>query len=269
MPFLLLLVLAVGLTGRTLHLVFAASLVAIGLGLMTSRWIVRPIRRLNAAAQAVADGRLDQTVEVEGVGELAELASSFNRMTAQLRGSSRELEARLEKRTAELEQARQAIQEASKGSPEPDDAKPATDPPAEKPARRRSSSKKPATRSSKKKKARRRSGKSRKRASSASGDGLEMAEPVRNFVQGLPAKVAELRSALLESDWKTFDDAVHRLAGTTSEHGLNAVFEATEALEGAAAVRDAGGAMPLLERLEATVNRTLESISERRRPVRR
>ncbi len=95
-------------------------------------------------------------------------------------------------------------------------------------------------------------------ANRGSGGGEELAELVRTFVRGLPAKVSGLRTALLASDWETFDAAVHQLAGTAGSYGLDDVFQAAEALEGAAAVRDAGGATPLLARLAAAVSQAVE-----------
>ncbi len=92
------------------------------------------------------------------------------------------------------------------------------------------------------------------------GDDAEFTKLVRTFVKSLPAKVSGLRTALLASDWKTFDAAVHQLAGTAGSYRLDDVFEAAEALEGAAAVRDAGGATPLLDRLVTAVNQALESV---------
>ncbi len=92
------------------------------------------------------------------------------------------------------------------------------------------------------------------------GDDPELAELVQAFVRGLPAKVSGLRAALQAADWKTFDAAVHQLAGTAGSYGLDDVFQAAEALEGAAAVRDVGGATPLLDRLVATVSQAVESV---------
>ncbi len=93
---------------------------------------------------------------------------------------------------------------------------------------------------------------------SAAGAG-DAAELVQAFVHGLPAKVSDLRAALSASDWKTFDAAVRRLAGTAGSYGLDEVYQAAEALEGAAAVRDAGGAKPLLDRLTAAVSQAVRA----------
>jgi signal transduction histidine kinase/FixJ family two-component response regulator len=86
----------------------------------TSRWITRPIRRLSAASSAIAAGDLDQTVKVQGVGELSALAQSFNSMAEQLKASfttleqtNERLEQRVEERTIELQAAKEAADAAN------------------------------------------------------------------------------------------------------------------------------------------------------------
>lgn len=53
-------------------------------GLLLSGAISRPLRRLTAAAGAVAEGELDQQVPVETEDELGRLSRAFNEMTARL-----------------------------------------------------------------------------------------------------------------------------------------------------------------------------------------
>ncbi|WP_198525109.1 PAS domain S-box protein [Kamptonema formosum] len=72
-------------TRTTIVLCGAALLVAILLGVLTSRWIVQPIHRLNAAAIALSRGDWNQTVPVDREDELGVLAETFNKMTRQLR----------------------------------------------------------------------------------------------------------------------------------------------------------------------------------------
>jgi PAS domain S-box-containing protein len=78
-------------------------------GVPISRWIARQILQLSRASEALAAGKLDQTVHTKGIAELETLAHSFNRMAEQLRGSFAELEQtnemleqRVEDRTASL-----------------------------------------------------------------------------------------------------------------------------------------------------------------------
>jgi signal transduction histidine kinase len=65
-----------------------ASLVALLLGVFLSRTLTRPIRELTEATHAVADGELGKQVSVRSKDEMGELASSFNKMSADLARSS-------------------------------------------------------------------------------------------------------------------------------------------------------------------------------------
>ena len=68
-----------------------AALVALLLGIFLSRTISRPIRELTRATHAIAQGDLQQTVNVHSQDELGELATAFNKMSAEL---SRSINAR-------------------------------------------------------------------------------------------------------------------------------------------------------------------------------
>ncbi len=94
---------------NTTILVIGALVVAIGVGIVTTRVIVRPLLRLSHASQEVAKGNLNQKVYTSSIGEIATLADSFNSMTGQLKESvealrlaNEQLESRVEQRTAEL-----------------------------------------------------------------------------------------------------------------------------------------------------------------------
>ncbi|BAZ01133.1 Cache sensor hybrid histidine kinase [Tolypothrix tenuis PCC 7101] len=107
-------------TQTTILLCIGALGVATVLGFLTSRWIARPILRLNQASQAMALGDLDQTVKDGNIQEFNILAHSFNHMAGQLHDSftaleksNAELEARVEERTAQLQQAKQAAEAAN------------------------------------------------------------------------------------------------------------------------------------------------------------
>lgn len=96
-------------TRLTLLLSVFAGFASIAIGILTTRWVIRPILRLNAAARAMATGQLDQTVPIQTNDELGELAASFNRMAEQLRTSftalantNQKLELRVRQRTASL-----------------------------------------------------------------------------------------------------------------------------------------------------------------------
>ena len=104
-------------TRTSILLCIAALAIASVVGILTARWITRPIHRLNAASEAMASGDLEQTVEESGIQELNRLARSFNYMAGQLREtfaalakSNEDLEDRVDQRTAELKQAMTELQ---------------------------------------------------------------------------------------------------------------------------------------------------------------
>lgn len=72
---------------NTILLCILAMLVAILLGSHTARWITRPILQINRAAKRLAIGEWDQRIPVNRQDEIAELATSFNQMAAQLKQS--------------------------------------------------------------------------------------------------------------------------------------------------------------------------------------
>jgi signal transduction histidine kinase/CheY-like chemotaxis protein len=126
-------------TQTTFMLCVAALLVAIFLGLVTSRKITQPILRLGQASAAIAQGDFEQTVEVKGITELGVLSRAFNTMAQQLRASfadlaqtnqtldrvnqeleqtNNELEIRVDQRTAELQHAKGLAEQANRAKSE-------------------------------------------------------------------------------------------------------------------------------------------------------
>ena len=104
-------------TRNTIALCGAALVLSTLLGLIASRRLTNPLVRLSQASQAIASGDLDQSVAVEGFGELRLLSQSFNQMATQLRESfteletvNKELEQRVAKRTATLYEEGQALE---------------------------------------------------------------------------------------------------------------------------------------------------------------
>lgn len=59
-------------------------LVAVGMGFFLSRGLVKPIRRLTNASEALARGELEQQVPVTSKDELGQLTATFNQMSADL-----------------------------------------------------------------------------------------------------------------------------------------------------------------------------------------
>ena len=81
-------------TRTTQILCIAALIIAIIICIFTTRWIVMPIMRLNAAAKALAEGKWQQNVDLERTDEVGELAKSFNSMAQQLQASFNILKAK-------------------------------------------------------------------------------------------------------------------------------------------------------------------------------
>ncbi|MEC4804790.1 MAG: ATP-binding protein [Jaaginema sp. PMC 1079.18] len=101
---------------HTVLLCAIALMIAIAIGILTSRWIAKPILKINQASTAMAKGNLQQTVAPSSIRELDSLTASFNQMASHLQESfvalaeSRDnLEVRVVERTAELEATLQEL----------------------------------------------------------------------------------------------------------------------------------------------------------------
>lgn len=68
-----------------------ALLLAVVLALMAARQVLRPVRQLRGAATAMAQGRFDTRLAVNGTDELADLAQTFNETASALDESVSEL----------------------------------------------------------------------------------------------------------------------------------------------------------------------------------
>ena len=67
----------------TAMLCLMALLLATGIGLLTASWLVRPIQKITAAADALAQGSWQQPIPNAFSGELTLLARAFNQMSTQ------------------------------------------------------------------------------------------------------------------------------------------------------------------------------------------
>lgn len=80
------------ITQTSIWMALVALLLGILGGVLTSRWVIRPIRQLNGAAKSLAQGQWEQSIEIQRNDELGQLANSFRSMAEQLKESFRILE---------------------------------------------------------------------------------------------------------------------------------------------------------------------------------
>jgi signal transduction histidine kinase len=99
---------------RTSGILAGGILLAVFAGYLTARRMTAPIRSLSAGASRIADGDLDQEIEIKTGDEFEDLAAQFNSMTARLRESYATLERRVEERTDELRQVNEQLAVASR-----------------------------------------------------------------------------------------------------------------------------------------------------------
>ena len=83
------------------------SLVAVGLmtslGYLAANRIVKPVRRLQAAAQAIGRGELRQPIDIQTGDEIQDLADEFNRMNRQLEAAFAGLTDQVTSKTQQVE----------------------------------------------------------------------------------------------------------------------------------------------------------------------
>ncbi|HBB32178.1 MAG TPA: hypothetical protein DDZ80_17685 [Cyanobacteria bacterium UBA8803] len=108
-------------TQTTILLCIAAFIVATGIGIITARWITKPILHLNTAAQEIALGEWDKTLDIKRSDEVGQLAKTFNQMAAQLQESfvalqesERTLENQVVQRTAALRESEATLKAAQR-----------------------------------------------------------------------------------------------------------------------------------------------------------
>ena len=99
-------------TRNTWWLLTGTLPLAIAIGFLTSRWVTKPIMRLNTAAKNVATGKWDRPLEIRRWDEVGQLANSFNFMAAQLQqafADQKSLNEALAQRESQLKQFIEAI----------------------------------------------------------------------------------------------------------------------------------------------------------------
>ncbi|MEH2083391.1 MAG: ATP-binding protein [Nostoc sp.] len=81
-------------THITILLCIVAFLVATRIGILTARWVIKPILQLNRSAKKIAQGEWEETPDIQRSDEMGELAKSFETMAKQLQASFNALEAK-------------------------------------------------------------------------------------------------------------------------------------------------------------------------------
>lgn len=71
----------------TLLVCLFALVIAVLIGILTARWVTKPILELNTTVKALASGEWNRPVQVQRFDEVGELAQSFNSMAARLHQS--------------------------------------------------------------------------------------------------------------------------------------------------------------------------------------
>jgi signal transduction histidine kinase/CheY-like chemotaxis protein len=100
-------------TKQTILLCILALVLVMIVGILTARWVTKPILKLNKAAKDIAERKLNQTIDIQQTVELGELANSFNTMARQLNELFTNLEEKVEQRTTELAIAKEKAEVAN------------------------------------------------------------------------------------------------------------------------------------------------------------
>ena len=95
---------------RSLVIATTVLLIAVAIGLVTSRRITTPLREVTEAAEAVAESRPHVHVEIDRDDEIGSLADSFNTMAQKVELARADLELRVETRTSELRAANRELE---------------------------------------------------------------------------------------------------------------------------------------------------------------
>ncbi len=80
-----------------------ATVITVGVGVYFSRQIILPLQRLTEASAQISAGNMDAQVNVSSQNEMGVLATTFNKMTSQLKDLYTTLEQRVANRTERLE----------------------------------------------------------------------------------------------------------------------------------------------------------------------
>ncbi|AFY36513.1 Cache sensor hybrid histidine kinase [[Leptolyngbya] sp. PCC 7376] len=108
---------------QTVILWTIALCVALALGVLTSRWVLAPILRLNKVTQGLAHGEWEQDIKSDRQDELGQLTEAIAQMAEQLQSAFTDLEDRVNQRTADLAQSNEALLEAKEKAEVANEAK--------------------------------------------------------------------------------------------------------------------------------------------------
>ncbi|MEM6352540.1 MAG: ATP-binding protein [Cyanobacteria bacterium P01_D01_bin.14] len=98
---------------RTLGLSLVTLVIATGVGVLTARWISRPIAQMNRAARELSEDRWhNPAIAPSPIQEVEELTHSFQRMATALQESFTSLERKVNERTAELAESNEQLEAA-------------------------------------------------------------------------------------------------------------------------------------------------------------
>ncbi|MEZ2300922.1 MAG: ATP-binding protein [Microcoleus sp.] len=97
-------------TRTTIWLCIAAFTVAIIIGILTARWVTKPILYLNETAKNITKGQWGKIVEINRNDEVGELAHSFKSMAEQLQLSFAEMQALNEELSESKSQLNQILE---------------------------------------------------------------------------------------------------------------------------------------------------------------
>jgi PAS domain S-box-containing protein len=102
-------------TRNTIVLCLIALLFAIVVGILTGKWMTRPLQRVSQASDQLAQGQLNQQVEPSRITEILTLGNSFNTMAKQLKNSFTILERKNEELRIAEENYRSIFENALEG----------------------------------------------------------------------------------------------------------------------------------------------------------
>ena len=94
--------------------VLLVAAMLLGFGYAVERLMLRPLRRLQQSARAIAAGRYDVTLPPAGQDEIGDLSRAFGVMADKVRTHTAELEDKVRERTQALESANREMAEAQK-----------------------------------------------------------------------------------------------------------------------------------------------------------